>query len=239
MYRPTQQRHGNVNINDLINKFELPEGDGAKTENFRYLNNVPRGKQNIYADDQQLYDENRLVRSYQHASNMNAPYGSSSMHNAKQATKQTIASVLQRIGSFLDMASKLPFPRMSVMSFGITSLLTIFMCPRGFTERALYPGFRIIFSIIYPAYRSFKAIRNKDIHEYLKWIVYWICYACFTCFELLTDALLAWFPFYYEIKVIFLIWLLGPSSRGAMRMYKSLIHPSLISKEQVTSVFKF
>jgi TB2/DP1, HVA22 family len=227
MYRPTvnAQRHGNVNINDLINKFEVPEpGECVKPENLRY--NM-RGKP-MY-DDEQLYDENRIVRAYQRN---NAAYGSS-MHNAKQVTKQTIVSMLYRIGSFLEMLSKLPFPRMSVMSFGLTSLLTIFMCPRGFTERALYPGFRIIFSIIYPAYRSFKAIRNKDIHEYLKWIVYWICYACFTCFELLTDALLSWFPFYYEIKVIFLIWLLGPSSRGAMRMYKSLIHPSLISKEQV------
>lgn len=230
MYRPTAniQRHGSVNINDLINKFELPEAD-MKPENLRYLSSNMRGKP-IY-DDGELYDENRIVRAYQRSS---TTYGSSSsMHNAKQATKQTIVSILYRIGSFLEMLSKLPFPRMSVMSFGITSLLTIFMCPRGFTERALYPGFRIIFSIIYPGYRSFKAIRNKDIHEYLKWIVYWICYACFTCFELLTDALLSWFPFYYELKVIFLIWLLGPSSRGAMRMYKSLIHPSLISKEQV------
>lgn len=233
MYRPTSnmQRHGNVNINDLINKFEVPES----AENLRYLNMSRATGKPIYSDDELFgHDENRMVRSYQR-SNINASYGSSSntMNNAKEVTKQTIATILYRLGSFLDMASKLPFPRMSVMSFGITSLLTIFMCPRGFTERALYPGFRIIFSIIYPAYRSFKAIRNKDIHEYLKWIVYWICYACFTCFELLTDALLSWFPFYYEIKVIFLVWLLGPSTRGAMRMYKSLIHPSLISKEQV------
>ena len=70
-------------------------------------------------------------------------------------------------------------------------------------------------------------------------MVYWICFAFFTCFELISDALMSWFPFYYEIKVIFFIWLLGPSSRGAMKLYKSVIHPTLVAKEQVTENNKF
>lgn len=227
------QRRGSVNINDLINRFEVNENDYEKTGNIKYVQKVSRPDRRTftnYSDDELFeYDENRIVRTYQQRTNV-----SGSMNNAKQVTKHTIASILHRISSFLEMASKFPFPRMSVMSFGLTSLLTVFLCPRGITERALYPGFRIIFSIIYPAYGSFKAIRNKDIREYLKWIVYWIVFAFFHCFEILSDAILNWFPFYYEIKVIFLIWLLGPSSRGAMKFYKSIIHPTLISKEQVS-----
>lgn len=39
-----------------------------------------------------------------------------------------------------------------------------------------------------------------------------------------------------EIKIIMLIWLLGPSSRGSMKVYKNCIHPMLISREQVRNV---
>jgi TB2/DP1, HVA22 family len=215
-------RRNNVNINELINRFE-PPSDEELNDNVKYV------KVSRYGDDQ-----NSLMKYSERHFDRNAKKrNSATMTNAFELTKQTIAMILQRISGFLEMVSKFPFPRMSVMSFGLTSLLAVFLCPRGFTERALYPGFRIIFSIIYPAYRSFKAVRNKDLKEYLKWIVYWVVYAFYTCIELVTDALLSWFPFYFEIKVIIFIWLLGPSSRGAMRVYKTCIHPTLVSREQV------
>jgi hypothetical protein len=214
-------RRGSVNINELINRFE----DDAPAGNVKYVK-VTRPKGAFYEDD--LEDENRLIKySRQKRS------GNVTMSSAKEVTKQTIAMILSRVSGFLEMVSKFPFPRMSVMSFGLISLLGVFLSPRSFTERALYPGFRLIFSVIYPAYRSFKAVRNKNLKEYLRWIVYWIVYAFFTCVELLTDAIMSWFPFFYELKVITLIWLLGPSSRGAMKVYKSCIHPTLISREQV------
>lgn len=178
-------------------------------------------------------DENSLIKYNDKYFNRGKKRDIGKMRNAKEITKQTVAMILSRVSGFLEMVSKFPFPRMSVMSFGLTSLLAIFICPRSFTERALYPGFKILFSIIYPAYRSFKAVRNKNLKEYLKWIVYWIVYAFLTCIELMTDALLSWFPFYFEIKVITFIWLLGPSSRGAMKIYKACIHPMLITREQV------
>lgn len=229
-------RRNSVNINELINRFEPTDDDFGMAGNVKYVQ-VTRPKGNLYTvhdEDEGSYDdENSLIKYRQKFSNRSKSRG---MSNAFEITKQTIAMVLHRISGFLEMVSKFPFPRMSVMSFGLASLLAIFICPRSFTERALYPGFRMIFSIVYPAYRSFKAVRNKNLKEYLKWIVYWIVYAFYTCIELLTDALLSWFPFYFEIKVIVFIWLLGPSSRGAMKIYKSCIHPMLVSREQVKSV---
>lgn len=234
-------RRNSVNINELINRFEPPEDDFGMAENVKYVK-VSRAKGKMYDDDEAAYsdDENRLIKYNESVAKLfgrakkRSVNSNASMSGAKEITKQTVAMLLNRISGFLEMVSKFPFPRMSVMSFGLTSLLAVFLCPRSLTERALYPGFRIIFSIIYPAYRSFKAVRNKNLKEYLKWIVYWIVYAFFTCIELLTDALMSWFPFYFEIKVIFLIWLLGPSSRGAMKFYKLCIHPMLISREQVS-----
>jgi hypothetical protein len=230
-------RRNSVNINELINRFE----DDGPAENVKYVK-VTRPKGKIYtmhdADEDDLDDENRLIKYNERENFFNRGKTRSNATTMSKA-KEIIAIILSRVSGFLEMVSKFPFPRMSVMSFGLISLLAIFISPRSFTERALYPGFRIIFSIVYPAYRSFKAVRNKNLKEYLRWIVYWIVYAFFTCVELLTDALMSWFPFFYEIKVIALIWLLGPSSRGAMKVYKSIIHPTLISREQVKTKLIF
>lgn len=215
-------RRGSVNINELIHRFE----DDAPAGNVKYVK-VTRPKGTAFYDEDDLDDENRLIK-YSRRKRSNA-----TMSSAREMTKQTIAGILSRVSGFLEMVSKFPFPRMSVMSFGLISLVAVFLSPRSFTERALYPGFRLIFSVIYPAYRSFKAVRNKNLKEYLRWIVYWIVYAFFTCVELLTDAILSWFPFFFELKVVTLVWLLGPTSRGAMKVYKSCIHPTLISREQV------
>lgn len=231
-------RRSSVNMNELINRFEPPEDDFDMAENVKYVKVIrPQGK--LYPvhnehEEATYDDENSLIKYNDKYFNRNKKRNIGKMTNAKEITKQTVAIILSRISSLLEMVSKFPFPRMSVMSFGLTSLLAIFICPRSFTERALYPGFKILFSVIYPAYRSFKAVRNKNLKEYLRWIVYWIVYAFLTCIELMTDAIMSWFPFYFEIKVITFIWLLGPSSRGAMKIYKTCIHPMLITREQVT-----
>ena len=232
-------RRNSLNMNELINRFESSDDDFSMAENVKYVKLTrPKGKMyTVYDEAEENYgDENSLIKYNEKVFNPGKKRNNATMTNAKEMTKQTVAVILSRISGFLEMVSKFPFPRMSVVSFGLTSLLLTFICPRNFTERALYPGFRIVFSIIYPAYRSFKAVRNKNLKEYLKWIVYWIVYAFFTCLELLTDAILCWFPFYYEIKVITFIWLLGPSSRGAMKFYKMCIHPILITREQVRKI---
>lgn len=223
----------NQNLNDLINRFEMTNDsdDFDMAENVKY---AARRKFKMQSGDENFgNDQNRSLMKYTSDRLFDRDIfvrQAPTMSGAKEFVKQ----LLQKISALLEMISKFPFPRMSVMSFGLTSLLAVFLAPKSFTERVLYPGFKILFTIIYPAYRSFKAVRNKNLKEYLKWIVYWIVYAFFTCIELVTDALLNWFPFYYEIKVIFLIWLLGPSSRGSMKVYKGIIHPMLISRERVS-----
>lgn len=151
----------NVDINELINRFEIDDDLPTRTN-----------------DDDYLFDQNRSLMKY----NKNASYDEydykrsqnnakytrrDKMTNAKLLTRQTITQFLSRVGGFFEMMSRFPFPRMSPMSFGLMSLLTIFICPRGMGEKFLYPGFRVIFGIIYPAYSSFKAVRNKSLKEYV------------------------------------------------------------------------
>lgn len=86
---------------------------------------------------------------------------------------------------------------------------------------------------LYPAYRSYKAVKTKNVREYVKWMMYWIVFAMFLCIETLADVFVAfWFPFYYEVKILFVIWLLSPYTKGASFLYRKFIHPTLNRHEE-------
>lgn len=84
---------------------------------------------------------------------------------------------------------------------------------------------------LYPAYASYKAVKSANVRLYVRWMMYWIIYAIFVTVETFTDLLLSWVPFYYEIKVGFLIWLLSPYTKGAAFLYRKYVHPFLSEKE--------
>jgi receptor expression-enhancing protein 1/2/3/4 len=90
----------------------------------------------------------------------------------------------------------------------------------------------LIFGTLYPAYASYKAVKTKNVKEYVKWMMYWIVFACFTFVETFADIFIAWLPFYYEIKILFVLWLLSPATKGASILYRKFIHPQLAKREK-------
>lgn len=44
-------------------------------------------------------------------------------------------------------------------------------------------------------------------------------------------------PFYYELKIAFVVWLLSPYTKGSSVLYRKFVHPTLSSKEKVRSPF--
>ncbi|XP_072519776.1 receptor expression-enhancing protein 2 [Salminus brasiliensis] len=90
----------------------------------------------------------------------------------------------------------------------------------------------LAFGTLYPAYSSYKAVKTKNVKEYVKWMMYWIVFALFTTAETITDMLLSWFPFYFELKIAFVIWLLSPYTKGSSVLYRKFVHPTLSNKEK-------
>ncbi|XP_078522496.1 receptor expression-enhancing protein 4 isoform X1 [Lissotriton helveticus] len=90
----------------------------------------------------------------------------------------------------------------------------------------------LVFGLLYPAYTSYKAVKTKNVRDYVRWMMYWIVFALFMAVETFTDQLIAWFPFYYEIKMAFVIWLLSPYTKGASLLYRKFIHPALSRREK-------
>ncbi|KAM5170223.1 receptor expression-enhancing protein 4 [Mantella aurantiaca] len=90
----------------------------------------------------------------------------------------------------------------------------------------------LVFGLLYPAYSSYKAVKTKNVREYVRWMMYWIVFALFMTVETFTDIFVSWFPFYYELKMAFVIWLLSPYTRGASLLYRKCIHPALSLREK-------
>ncbi|XP_026297379.1 receptor expression-enhancing protein 2 isoform X4 [Apis mellifera] len=122
--------------------------------------------------------------------------------------------------------------KMSLGFLRTLAALLVIVMPRSLTYVLLYPIFRLVFGNLYPAYASYKAVRTKNVKEYVKWMMYWIVFALFTCAETFTDVFFSfWFPFYYEIKTILVIWLLSPATKGSSILYRRFVHPALIQRE--------
>ncbi|XP_078079767.1 receptor expression-enhancing protein 3 isoform X2 [Mustelus asterias] len=90
----------------------------------------------------------------------------------------------------------------------------------------------LVFGTLYPAYYSYKAVKTKNVKEYVRWMMYWIVFALYTVLETFADLMISWFPLYYELKVAFVIWLLSPYTRGASLIYRKFLHPLLSSRER-------
>ncbi|KAM7042269.1 receptor expression-enhancing protein 2 isoform 2-T9 [Acridotheres tristis] len=86
--------------------------------------------------------------------------------------------------------------------------------------------------------RCFMKMSSTDLNTdscgipLVKWMMYWIVFAFFTTAETLTDIVLSWFPFYFELKIAFVIWLLSPYTKGSSVLYRKFVHPTLSNKEK-------
>ncbi|XP_060034785.1 receptor expression-enhancing protein 4 isoform X2 [Erinaceus europaeus] len=50
----------------------------------------------------------------------------------------------------------------------------------------------LVFGLLYPAYASYKAVKTKNIREYVRWMMYWIVFALFMAVETFTDIFISW-----------------------------------------------
>jgi hypothetical protein len=62
-------------------------------------------------------------------------------------------------------------------------------------------------------------------------LTYWVVFAVVKGCETLFDFFLFWLPFYFLGKLVFLIWLAFPETRGAILLYSRIIRPLIKSHE--------
>ncbi|ORX95863.1 hypothetical protein K493DRAFT_407457 [Basidiobolus meristosporus CBS 931.73] len=95
----------------------------------------------------------------------------------------------------------------------------------------LTKGACTVSGLLYPAYASYRALDERRSDELLTWLMFWIVMGLFTAVEFVADIIIFWVPFYYQLKLAFILWLILPQTQGSTYLYKTFIHPTLIRHE--------
>jgi receptor expression-enhancing protein 5/6 len=75
---------------------------------------------------------------------------------------------------------------------------------------------------LYPAFWTMKSIEMKGDDD-KQWLTYWVVFAFFSIIDMFSGFILKFIPFYFFLKIIFLIWLFMPNSGGAHIIYHLLV----------------
>ncbi|KAK9825598.1 hypothetical protein WJX74_008966 [Apatococcus lobatus] len=108
-----------------------------------------------------------------------------------------------------------------MLSFGFTPLLCYFV------------------ALVYPTWESFKAIGTAAKADDTQWLTYWVVYNLLTTLEYLLMGLFSYVPLYYEAKVLFIIWLIAPQTKGAQLLFETIVRPFLVQyASKIDPIFK-
>ena len=102
------------------------------------------------------------------------------------------------------------------MLCGIEVLLIIFLfCGLAASVITNLVGF------IFPAIASIMAIESKEKKDDTEWLVYWVIFATLNLLDPFVEhVLIYWIPFFYPLKVSFLLWMMLPSTKGANTIFR-------------------
>ena len=72
---------------------------------------------------------------------------------------------------------------------------------------------------VYPAFWTIKSLEQNIIEEQKKWLTYWVVFGSFIIVDMGSPVIVKFIPFYFVLKILFLIWLFMPGSNGCTIIY--------------------
>ncbi|CAK5077449.1 unnamed protein product [Meloidogyne enterolobii] len=105
--------------------------------------------------------------------------------------------------------------------YGICGILTLWLIAG--------PGAGFICNLIgvaYPVYASILALRSGGKDDDTQWLVYWTTYGTLSMLDFFADRICAYFPLFWPLKAIFLLYLALPQTLGAHNIYVKYLDPA-------------
>ncbi|RZC13432.1 HVA22-like protein e [Glycine soja] len=85
--------------------------------------------------------------------------------------------------------------------------------------------FSPVTTLLYPLYASVVAIEGPNRLDEKQWLAYWIIYSFFTLVEIVLQPFLEWIPFWCDVKLYLVLWLILPHFKGAAFLYERFVRP--------------
>ena len=89
-----------------------------------------------------------------------------------------------------------------------------------------------IVAVAYPAFMSFLALESEGTDDDKQWLTYWVIFGLFNIIDQWSGFILTLIPFYFVIKLVFLVLLMHPSVNGATHCYNWWILPTMQKYEE-------
>lgn len=150
----------NGGISAIISKFE------AKNRSVLLTDNTDRKmseNETIQSDEVLVYDDN-LLSNGDSVDKITETLPSNRDTKSKTFKNRTIPSCGK---SLKNLVSWIVFLLSSVNGAIATTLTFILLLPRALIKSLFYPGYRLLFGTLYPAYASYKAVRTRNVKEYV------------------------------------------------------------------------
>ena len=80
-----------------------------------------------------------------------------------------------------------------------------------------------VLTLVYPLYASVVAIESPSKVDDQQWLAYWIIYSFLTLAEIVLESLLEWVIIWYDVKLLFVAWLVLPQFMGAAFLYERFV----------------
>lgn len=118
-------------------------------------------------------------------------------------------------------------PKVYIVIFIFLSFVAVFLHFEGL------PKLASAFGLIYPLYQTFRALELEDEDDEGKrplWLTYWIVFGFmhFFCSYGGDWVLSRIVPFYYVLKIAFVVWLFNSSTQGVQKVYIKILRPFLL-----------
>lgn len=96
----------------------------------------------------------------------------------------------------------------------------------------MFGSITAIFGYLYPAYNTYKAAEKQrpDLEAFQFWSKYWVILAVLSVAENVI-FLLTWIPFYSLFKLVFVVYLWHPRTRGVEFIYTKLVRKYVQPRE--------
>merc|ERR1712060_123152 len=85
----------------------------------------------------------------------------------------------------------------------------------------------VAIGVAYPCFMTFLALESEGGDDDKQWLTYWVVFGLLNIVDQCSGFILSFIPFYFFLKLCFLVFLMHPSTMGATMVYNTYILPTM------------